>query len=122
MLQQSTENYFFPDNSSFQLHSHFSRILNKIIKFPYFSRTGKNVVIFPGFPGAVGTLPLITAQDPVSVPLLWGDCHTQASTPSQFKMDPHLTLFEYFSYWPLKANSMTHLKDLNCSYRLSWFQ
>ena len=25
-------------------------------KFQYFSRTGKTVVIFPGFPGAVGTL------------------------------------------------------------------
>ena len=47
---------FFPDNSFFQVHSHFSRILNKIIKFQYFSRTGKTVVIFPGFPGAVGAL------------------------------------------------------------------
>ena len=47
---------FFPDNSFFQVHSHFSRIFNKIIKFQYFSRTGKTVVIFPGFPGAVGTL------------------------------------------------------------------
>ena len=46
----------FPDNSFFQVHSHFSRIFNKIIKFQYFSRTGKTVVIFPGFPGAVGTL------------------------------------------------------------------
>ena len=45
--------YFFPDNSFFQVHSHFSRIFNKIIKFQYFSRTGKTVVIFPG---AVGTL------------------------------------------------------------------
>ena len=47
---------FSPDNSFFQVHSHFSRIFNKIIKFQYFSRTGKTVVIFPGFPGAVGTL------------------------------------------------------------------
>ena len=47
---------FFPDNSFFQVHSHFSRIFNKIIKIQYFSRTGKTVVIFPGFPGAVGTL------------------------------------------------------------------
>ena len=50
------ETIFFPDNSFFQVHSHFSRIFNKIIKFQYFSRTGKTVVIFPGFPGAVGTL------------------------------------------------------------------
>ena len=47
---------FFPDNSFFQVHSHFPRIFNKIIKFQYFSRTGKTVVIFPGFPGGVGTL------------------------------------------------------------------
>ena len=47
---------FFPDNSFFQVHSHFSRTFNKTIKFQYFSRTGKTVVIFPGFPGAVGTL------------------------------------------------------------------
>ena len=44
---------FFPDNSFFQVHSHFSRIVNKIIKFQYFSKTGRTVVIFPG---AVGTL------------------------------------------------------------------
>ena len=44
---------FFPDNSFSQVHSHFSRFFNKIIKFQYFSRTGKTVVIFPG---AVGTL------------------------------------------------------------------
>ena len=48
--------FFFPDNSFFQVHSHFSRIFNKIIKFQYFSRTGKTVVIFPGFSGAVVTL------------------------------------------------------------------
>ena len=42
--------------------------------------------------------------------------------PSQLSMDPHFTLLEHASYWPLKANSTTHLKDLNCSYRLSWFQ
>ena len=47
---------FFPDNSFFHIHSHFSGIFNKIIKFQYFSRTGKTVVIFPDFPGAVGTL------------------------------------------------------------------
>ena len=50
------ETIFFPEKSFFQVHSHFSRIFNKIIKFQYFSRTGKTVVIFPGFPGAVGTL------------------------------------------------------------------
>ena len=60
MLQQSTsKNIFFPDNSFFQVHSNFSRILNKIIKFQYFSRTGKTVVIFPGFPAAVGNLRLL---------------------------------------------------------------
>ena len=30
--------------------------------------------------------------------------------------------FEQFSYCPLNVNSTTHLKLLNCSYRLSWFQ
>ena len=39
---------------------HFSRFTpifpGFLIKFQYFSRTGKTVVIFPGFPGAVGTL------------------------------------------------------------------
>ena len=54
---------FFPDNSFFQIHSHFSRIFNKIIKFQCFSRTGKTVVIFPGFPGAVGTLHIRLAQE-----------------------------------------------------------
>ena len=34
----------------------FSRIFNKIQKFRYFCRTGKTIVIFPDFPGAVGTL------------------------------------------------------------------
>ena len=48
---------FFPDNSFFQIHSHFPRIFNKIIKFQYFSRTGKTVVIFPG---AVGTLCVVS--------------------------------------------------------------
>ena len=47
---------FSPDNSFFQVYSHFPGFLNKIIKFQYFSRTGKTVVIFPGFPGAAGTL------------------------------------------------------------------
>ena len=45
--------FFPPDNSFFQVHSHFSRIFNKIIKLQFFSRTGKTVVIFPG---AMGTL------------------------------------------------------------------
>ena len=48
--------FYFPDNSFFQVQSHFSRIFNKIIKFQYFSKTGKTVVISPGFLGAVGTL------------------------------------------------------------------
>ena len=42
--------------------------------------------------------------------------------PSQFKIEPHLIPFENFSYCPLKANSTTLLKLLNCSYKLSWFQ
>ena len=47
-MNVATINYSF-----FQVHSHFFGIFNKIIKFKYFSRTGKTVVIFPG---AVGTL------------------------------------------------------------------
>ena len=55
---------FFPDNSFFKVHSHFPRIFNKFIKFQYFSRAGKTVVIFPG---AVGTLfsPLFRLYIPV---------------------------------------------------------
>ena len=60
---------FFPRQFIFQVHSHFSRIFNKIIKFQYFSRTGKTVVIFPGFPGAVGILGVIFTIDvPISQP------------------------------------------------------
>ena len=47
---------FFPRQFIFPGSLPFSRTFNKIIKFQYFSRTGKTVVIFPGFPGSVGTL------------------------------------------------------------------
>ena len=37
---------------------HFSMIFGKIIKFHDFSMTGKTIIIFPGFPGVLGTLEL----------------------------------------------------------------
>ena len=45
---------FFPDNSFFQVHSNFPRILNKIIKFQYFSRTGKTCHFFFRFSRSCG--------------------------------------------------------------------
>ena len=58
---------FFPDNSFFQVHSHFSRIFNKIIKFQYFSRTGKTVVIFPGAVGTLQTAPPFMIHQPMII-------------------------------------------------------
>ena len=43
-------------SSNFQGLSHFSRIFGKNDKIPGFLQAGKTVTIFPGFPGAVGTL------------------------------------------------------------------
>ena len=43
-------------SSNFQGLSHFSRIFGKNYKIPGFFQAGKTVTIFPGFPGAVGTL------------------------------------------------------------------
>ena len=40
----------------FQVSSHYSMIFCKISKFHDISMTGKAFIIFPGFPGAVGTL------------------------------------------------------------------
>ena len=57
-------------SSNFQGLSHFSRIFAKNDKIPGFFQAGKTVTIFPGFPGAVGTLLIIfkNLQD-VSIPL-----------------------------------------------------
>ena len=43
-------------SSDFQGLSDFSRIFGKNDKIPGFFQAGKTVTIFPGFPGAVGTL------------------------------------------------------------------
>ena len=43
-------------SSNFQGLSHFSRIFGKNDKIPGFFQAGKTVTIFPGFPGAVGSL------------------------------------------------------------------
>ena len=48
-------------SSNFQGLSHFSRIFGKNDKIPGFFQAGKTVTIFPGFPGAVGTLKSINA-------------------------------------------------------------
>ena len=47
-------------SSNFQGLSHFSRIFGKNDKIPGFFQAGKTVTIFPGFPGAVGTLKVCT--------------------------------------------------------------
>ena len=49
-------------SSNFQGLSHFSRIFGKNDKIPGFFQTGKTVTIFPGFPGAVGTLDSIVTM------------------------------------------------------------
>ena len=46
-------------SSNFQGLSHFSRISGKNDKIPGFFQAGKTVTIFPGFPGAVGTLNIV---------------------------------------------------------------
>ena len=46
-------------SSNFQGLSHFSRIFGKNDKIPGFFQAGKTVTIFPGFPGAVGTLVIV---------------------------------------------------------------
>ena len=74
---------FFPRQFIFH---HFSRIFNKIIKFQYFSRTGKTVVIFPGFPGAVGTLLYAKV---LKLLKMFQDCVHQASW--------HLRLHSHFT-------------------------
>ena len=51
-------------SSNFQGLSHFSRIFGKNDKIPGFFQTGKTVTIFPGFPGAVGTLVKPVIRDP----------------------------------------------------------
>ena len=58
-------------SSNFQGLSHFSRIFGKNDKIPGFFQAGKTVTIFPGFPGAVGTLsllhrPLYQSNEPLS--------------------------------------------------------
>ena len=52
-------------SSNFQGLSHFSRIFGKNDKISGFFQAGKTVTIFPGFPGAVGTL-LILLDNPPS--------------------------------------------------------
>ena len=49
-------------SSNFQGLSHFSRIFGKNDKIPGFFQAGKTVTIFPGFPGAVGTLQIVYLQ------------------------------------------------------------
>ena len=50
-------------SSNFQGLSHFSRIFGKNDKIPGFFQAGKTVTIFPGFPGAVGTLKVVIFSD-----------------------------------------------------------
>ena len=53
-------------SSNFQGLSHFSRIFGKNDKIPGFFQAGKTVTIFPGFPGAVGTLYEASMSNPVA--------------------------------------------------------
>ena len=50
-------------SSNFQGLSHFSGIFGKNDKIPGFFQAGKTVTIFPGFPGAVGTLFQLQSSD-----------------------------------------------------------
>ena len=57
-------------SSNFQGLSHFSRIFGKNDKIPGFFQAGKTVTIFPGFPGAVGTLQLLVCTTNILVFLM----------------------------------------------------
>ena len=54
-------------SSNFQGLSHFSRIFGKNDKIPGFFQAGKTVTIFPGFPGAVGTLWIDLMRDTLMI-------------------------------------------------------
>ena len=66
-------------SSNFQGLSHFSRVFGKNDKIPGFFQAGKTVTIFPGFPGAVGTLQTLGSQIvPLNSPLtLFLNSHSQ---------------------------------------------
>ena len=53
-------------SSNFQGLSLFSRIFGKNDKIPGFFQAGKTVTIFPGFPGAVGTLLISPEESPAT--------------------------------------------------------
>ena len=57
-------------SSNFQGLSHFSRIFGKNDKIPGFFQAGKTVTIFPGFPGAVGTLKTLSFLFRIPLPYL----------------------------------------------------
>ena len=57
-------------SSNFQGLSHFSRIFGKNDKIPGFFQAGKTVIIFPGFPGAVGTLQVLRTKEVFPSPVL----------------------------------------------------
>ena len=57
-------------SSNFQGLSHFSRIFGKNDKIPGFFQAGKTVTIFPGFPGAVGTLAKYKMLHLIPIPII----------------------------------------------------
>ena len=66
-------------SSNFQDLSHFSRIFGKNDKIPGFFQAGKSVTIFPGFPGAVGTL--LTVKTNILRTKCYGHKISYAQTP-----------------------------------------
>ena len=70
---------FFPQRIHFSRFTPIFQDFNKIIKFQYFSRTGKTVVIFPGFPGAVGTLDLLISPTVTQFKVKVGMLNSQIS-------------------------------------------
>ena len=62
---------FFPNNSFFQVHSHFSRIFNKIIKLPVLFQDWKNCCHFSRSCGnPVRVLSIIFR---LTITVIWGD-------------------------------------------------
>ena len=93
-------------SSNFQGLSHFSRIFGKNDKIPGFFQAGKTVTIFPGFPGAVGTLYDDQGQ---------GNLNVIAILRSRSSQNQILMCFDFYpeaGSW-LSSECLSFLFDLN---------
>ena len=85
-------------SSNFQGLSHFSRIFGKNDKIPGFFQAGKTVTIFPGFPGAVGTLTILVSLSESSL-IFFHLCRFEKIEKYLHSYMEELLLFQfYFSY------------------------